>query len=45
MADWGVDYLKYDDMVPYPREIEGIANAIDQCGRPIVLSLSPGGGI
>ena len=42
MADWGVDFLKYDDLVPYPKEIEGIANAIEQCNRPIVLSLSPG---
>lgn len=43
MADWGVDFLKYDDLVPFPEEIEGIANAIEQSGRPIVLSLSPGG--
>ncbi|WP_439130880.1 glycoside hydrolase family 27 protein [Polaribacter sp.] len=42
MADWGVDFLKYDDLVPFPEEIEGIANAIEQSGRPIVLSLSPG---
>ena len=45
MADWGVDFLKYDDLVPYPEEITGIANAIEQCGRPIVLSLSPGGDV
>ena len=43
MADWGVDFLKYDDLVPFPEEIEGIANAIEQSGKPIVLSLSPGG--
>jgi hypothetical protein len=43
MADWGVDFLKYDDIVPYPREVEAVAKAIEQCGRPIVLSLSPGG--
>lgn len=42
MAEWGVDFLKYDDLVPFPEEIKGIANAIEQCGRPIVFSLSPG---
>ena len=45
MADWGVDFIKYDDLVPYPEEIKGIANAIEQCGRPIVYSLSPGGDV
>ncbi|UCE05331.1 MAG: glycoside hydrolase family 27 protein, partial [bacterium] len=44
-ADWGVDYIKADDMM-YPTyhrgEIEMMRRAIDQCGRPIVLSLSPG---
>jgi alpha-galactosidase len=43
MANWGVDLLKYDDLVPFPEEIEGIANAIEHSGRPILLSLSPGG--
>jgi len=43
MADWGVDFIKYDDLVPFPKEIEGIAKAIAQCGRPMVYSLSPGG--
>ncbi|WP_242155534.1 glycoside hydrolase family 27 protein [Aestuariivivens sediminis] len=42
MADWGVDFLKYDDLVPFPKEVEGVANAIEQCGRPMVYSLSPG---
>lgn len=43
-AQWGVDYVKVDDISrPYhTAEIEMIRNAIDQCGRPIVLSLSPG---
>jgi len=45
MADWGVDFIKYDDLVPYPEEIKGIANAIEQCGRPMVFSLSPGGDV
>lgn len=44
-ASWGVDYVKVDDIGnPYRRaEIEAIRRAIDACGRPIVLSLSPGG--
>jgi len=45
MADWGIDFLKYDDIVPYPDEVEAVANAIAQCGRPMVLSLSPGGSV
>jgi hypothetical protein len=46
LASWGVDYVKVDDISrPYhehEREIEGVRRAIDRCGRPIVLSLSPG---
>jgi alpha-galactosidase len=44
MAGWGVDYVKIDDLSrPYAQgEIEAIRNAIDQCGRPIVFSTSPG---
>lgn len=46
-ADWGVDYVKVDDISrPYDdvqkAEIEAIRKAIDNTGRPIVLSLSPG---
>jgi len=43
-ASWGVDYVKVDDLSrPYhAAEIAMIRNAIDQCGRPIVLSMSPG---
>lgn len=43
-ADWGVDYIKVDDLsMPYSSlEIEAIRKAIDQCGREIVFSLSPG---
>jgi hypothetical protein len=43
MAGWGVDFIKYDDIVPFPEEVKAVANAIAQCGRPMVLSLSPGG--
>ncbi len=45
-AEWGVDYVKCDDIArEYPhcrREIEIISEACRGCGREIVLSLSPG---
>ena len=43
-ASWGVDFVKVDDIArPYHKdEIEMVRKAIDNCGRPIVLSLSPG---
>ncbi|MCE5343771.1 MAG: glycoside hydrolase family 27 protein [Eubacteriales bacterium] len=51
-ASWGVDYVKVDDIcntniyphAPYSaeKEIQMIAKAIESCGRPMVLSLSPG---
>jgi len=51
-ASWGVDYVKVDDIcntnmyphAPYSaeKEIEMIAKAIANCGRLMVLSLSPG---
>jgi len=43
-AAWGVDYIKVDDLSrPYhTAEIEMIRNAIDQSGRAIVFSTSPG---
>jgi alpha-galactosidase len=43
-ASWGVDFVKMDDaLLPYAEgEIELMRNAITQCGRPIVLSLSCG---
>lgn len=43
-ASWGVDFIKVDDIAqPYRKEeIEGYAKAIKACGRPIVLSISPG---
>jgi hypothetical protein len=44
-ASWGVDYVKVDDLSPPYRkaELEAIRRAIDRCGRPMVLSVSPGG--
>lgn len=52
-ASWGVDFIKCDDISvtefrrwdnPYTAdyEIEMLRKAIDDCGREIVLSLSPG---
>jgi alpha-galactosidase len=45
-AQWGVDFVKVDDISrPYHKhraEIEAVRKAIDQSGRPMVLSLSPG---
>ena len=43
-ASWGLDFIKVDDLSrPYhAEEIEMIRKAIDKCGRPIVLSSSPG---
>lgn len=43
-AAWGVDFVKVDDIsYPYSQgEIELVRNAIDRCGREIVLSLSCG---
>jgi alpha-galactosidase len=46
-AEWEVDYIKVDDILaigPYQSwDIEALNKAIEKCGRPIVLSLSPGG--
>jgi hypothetical protein len=43
-ASWGVDFIKVDDLSrPYhTQEIEMLRHAIDRCGRPILLSMSPG---
>ena len=45
-ASWGVDFVKVDDIArEYPhcrREIELISQAVRECPRDIVLSLSPG---
>ena len=43
-ASWGVDFLKIDDLSRpfYTDELQMIRRAIDQTGRPMVLSISPG---
>jgi alpha-galactosidase len=42
IVDLGVDFIKYDDIVEHPDEVEAVAKAIKKTGKPIVLSLSPG---
>lgn len=51
LAAWELDYIKVDDIAALhsntdnryqAQEIEAIRKAIDKCGRPMVLSLSPG---
>lgn len=51
-ASWGIDFIKCDDICntnlyrenqcSAKHEIEMLSKAIQKCGRPIVLSLSPG---
>jgi len=42
VSGWGVDFIKYDDIVHKPLEIHAVADALAKTGREIVLSLSPG---
>ena len=51
-AEWGVDFIKCDDICSadfgperrylHKKEVEMLHLAIERCGRPMVLSLSPG---
>jgi hypothetical protein len=46
-AQWGVDFVKCDDICRHDmpsakRETQMLHHAIKRCGRPIILSLSPG---
>jgi len=43
MAAWGLDFVKVDDLAGHTAEIQAVRQAIDQTGRPIVFSISPGG--
>jgi hypothetical protein len=43
MASWDLDFVKVDDLAGHYPEIAAIRKAIDKSGRPIVLSISPGG--
>lgn len=48
LASWGVDFIKVDDIVSdayepnKAKEIEAVVDAVQQCDRDIVISLSPG---
>lgn len=42
LANWGIDFIKVDDMVPNPPEIIAIARAIEEGGHTMIYSLSPG---
>ena len=42
-ASWDVDFVKADDLSGRTDEIEMVRKAIDNCERPIVISISPGG--
>ncbi len=42
VSSWGVQFLKYDDIVHKPQEIEAVATAISKTGKRIFLSISPG---
>jgi hypothetical protein len=44
LAAWDLDFVKVDDLSGHNAEIEAIRKAIDKTGRPIVFSISPGGG-
>ena len=44
LAGWGVDFIKYDDIVPAPDEVDAVVDAVERCDRDIVPSLSPGNG-
>ncbi len=45
-ADWGVDYIKCDDIArefPHAKEeMQMLSDALHDCGREMLLSLSPG---
>lgn len=42
VSSWGVDFIKYDDIVHKPLEINAVANSIEKTGKKIILSISPG---
>lgn len=44
LIDWGVDFIKADDITGHPAEIDAIMGAITKKGKKVILSLSPGEG-
>lgn len=45
VAGWGVGFLKYDDIVHKPKEINAVANALENYAPGMILSISPGNDI
>jgi hypothetical protein len=45
VSSWGVQFLKYDDIVHKSQEIDAVAAAISRTGKRIFLSISPGNDI
>jgi hypothetical protein len=41
-AQWGVEFVKVDDLTHRPAEVEGYVKAVENASGPICLSLSPG---
>lgn len=41
-AQWGVEFVKVDDVSHRPAEVEGYVRAVETASGPICLSLSPG---
>lgn len=40
--DLDVDFIKADDIAPFPDEVKALATAIEKVRKPVMLSLSPG---
>jgi len=45
LVEYEVDFIKADDLTPFPSEVHAIADAIAKAPREIALSLSPGNDI
>jgi hypothetical protein len=45
LVGYEVDFIKADDLTPFPAEVHAIADAIEKAPREIALSLSPGNDI
>jgi alpha-galactosidase len=42
LCEYGIDFLKADDLSAFPEEVEAIAKAVEKADREIVYSISPG---
>lgn len=42
LLSYDIDFIKADDITPFPKEMEGLAKAVEKAPRSIVLSFSPG---